>query len=475
MIVANSPPDGSKVWGGGLFQDGHVERLARDDPLEPRVLGLQVLEPFRLIDLEIAVLTPPSVVVASWIPSVLQTSGTVRLLPGSISACFSRPMICSAEYRFLTIESPPWPAREGLSRRTDLEGAGQKCVSSSSLRKRVGSQSNWSPTFRWPNPSAGRLKESNLARLFRNRAISIVSAGESDGESLKPTIPSGVLAMKKIAIIAGTVCIGLGTIVVLSNRTISEMLGYARAAADQTVDGLEENLPDAVRDQKLRNDLNQARGAVIDRRVQLNLAETQLDRIQADVEALEEAVNRRDLILSEAYPALQSAASDPNVMVTFVGTTWEPTELESEVDRLLTEQERDQRQLAIRREALSRLAASVSEGAAAVAKMETQLVEAEHEFEVLVARREQAHSEGDLLDLVASIGSGGNSTEAQIGDHLERLRGKVERLEAGNEARRETAQASDGSGGRLTQAWERLERLKELHESRAAKTEVSQD
>ncbi len=274
--------------------------------------------------------------------------------------------------------------------------------------------------------------------------------------------------MKKIVLALGSLGLSLILLVAMSSRRVGEFFGYVKATADHTVQGLEENVPNAIRDQKLQNDIEQARGEIIDRRVKLNLASSEIRRMQDEIDQLTAAANRRETILAEAYPALEAAAADRLTQVSFAGTKWIPTELGAEIDRLLMEQDRDERQLTIRREAMVRLVKSVEDGSAAITQMQAKLVEAENEFQVLVVRREQAANENDLLDLVASAGRTGKTAAAEIGTNLDGLRTDVEKLEARNEARRDAAPPGDRDSGRLTQAWDRLARLKALNEKLSA-------
>lgn len=273
--------------------------------------------------------------------------------------------------------------------------------------------------------------------------------------------------MKRFGKWVGMAFLGLTILVWISGRRISELMGYARATADKTVEQLEDSVPAAVRDQKLQNDIETARGEIIDRRVKLNLAASEVRRLQDEVGQLSAAVERRELILAEAYPALETASADRLTEVSFAGTKWQPVELGGEVDRLLMEQDRDERQLTIRREALDRVVKSIDEGTAAITEMESRLLEAENEFQTLVVRREQAQNENELLDLVASAGRSGKTVAANIGSTLEGLRGDVETLEARNDARRDVAPLQDREPSRLSQAWGRLERLKALHDKRS--------
>ncbi len=279
--------------------------------------------------------------------------------------------------------------------------------------------------------------------------------------------------MAKLTLIGASVLGSTLLLVGFSSRSLSEFFGYARATADTTVSHMEDSVPTEIRDQKLRNDIDQARSDIIDRRVQLNLATTEIRRMQDDIQQLQGKISRREVILAEAYPALQSAAEDRLAQVSFAGTEWLPAELGAEIDNMLLEQERDEKQLEIREDAMERLVASVEQGANAITQMEARLLEAENEFQALVVRRDQAENENELLDLVVAAGRRGNSAAAHIGSNLQDLRGDVEEMEARNEARRTTVPAADPGYGRLSQAYNRLDRLKVLHEKRQAEVQAS--
>ena len=141
--------------------------------------------------------------------------------------------------------------------------------------------------------------------------------------------------MKRIGKWLGITFLGLTVLMGISGRRISELMGYAGATADKVVEQLEDSVPAVVRDQKLQNDIETARGEIIDRRVKLNLAASEVRRLQDEVGQLAAAVERRELILAEAYPALETASADRLTEVSFAGTKWQPLELGGEVHRLL--------------------------------------------------------------------------------------------------------------------------------------------
>jgi uncharacterized protein (DUF3084 family) len=276
--------------------------------------------------------------------------------------------------------------------------------------------------------------------------------------------------MKKLLFGSLSVSAGLVLLVAVSSRPLRDLFGYARATADTTVAELETSLPDAVRDQKVRNQLEDARGELIDRRVSLSLATGQIQDLTDEIARLESAIARRETILADAWPAMESAAADRAQPVVFAGTSWQPADLSAEVDRLLSEQDRDEIQLQVRSEALERLQASVNESQAAVSEMESRLQKAGSDFDLLKLRREQAESESDLLNLLAAAGSEGSTSTAQLAKDLTDMEQQVREQEARNAARRDSVPPSEARPSRLTQSYERLERLKKLHEQRRGET-----
>ncbi len=86
--------------------------------------------------------------------------------------------------------------------------------------------------------------------------------------------------MNKILVGPASLSGALVLLVAVSSRPVSDLFGYARATADTTVIELESSLPDTVRDQKVLNQVDDAGGELIDRRVSLNLATGQIRDLQ---------------------------------------------------------------------------------------------------------------------------------------------------------------------------------------------------
>lgn len=276
--------------------------------------------------------------------------------------------------------------------------------------------------------------------------------------------------MNKILVGTASISGALMLLVAVSSRRVRDLSGYARATADTTVTELESSLPDTVRDQKVLNQLDDARGELIDRRVSLNLTTGQIRDLQDEIARLTAAIARRETILSDAWPAMEAAAADRTQPVSFSGTQWQPAELGAEVDRLLNEQDRDEAQLNVRSETLARLQASVKESQQAVTEMDSQLQKAESDFDMLRLRRQQAQSESELLDLLSAAGQEGATAGGQLAADLSNIEKQVRDKEARNSARRDSAPLSDARPSRLTQSYERLERLKSLHQQRCPQT-----
>ncbi|MEM9367238.1 MAG: hypothetical protein AAGD07_14700 [Planctomycetota bacterium] len=241
-----------------------------------------------------------------------------------------------------------------------------------------------------------------------------------------------------------------------------ELAGYVRATADETVEGIEDNVPQAVRDRKLSNELKQARDQIVDRRVQLTLAESKARKLETELETLSARVERRKNMLADAYPALQRASEGSDETVDFAGKSWRPDDLASQIDDLLGQQERDEQQLAIKRKALDQYRSGIQEGNTVISAMETQLVAAESEAESLKLRREQAKQESDLLELVVSPDEVA-SDQSGIRRNLSRLRESVDKQEAINEARRSMSKSGTHQND-LDRSWDRMNRLKNLYQ-----------
>jgi septal ring factor EnvC (AmiA/AmiB activator) len=245
----------------------------------------------------------------------------------------------------------------------------------------------------------------------------------------------------------------------VAGRPLGEFLGLSRASAQVAVDRALAEVPTEVRDQKLDNDVEQQRHQLIDHQVALNLSRREVQKLETQIAELTQNSARRQRLLSEAYPVLQAAMADGQTQVQFAGASRSLADFQSEIDQLLAAEEREARQLEIRRAGLEKLTGSVTQGERALTEMRDSLLALEQEIDLLRARREQARLEGQTLELVGAVSGAGLPAEGQLGHEAERLRGEVDRLEAGNEALREALPAAPHSN-RVAGDWERLERLK---------------
>jgi len=272
--------------------------------------------------------------------------------------------------------------------------------------------------------------------------------------------------MKKIAITL-TAVLGTGIgLFVLAGRSTTDMAGYVRASADTAVDGATESLPAEVHDRKLDHEVQQVRQEMIDRQVQMNLSERQIEELQAEVTRLEDSAARRQRLLAEAYPVLNEATRNGVQIVSFASEDYALAEFQQEVDDLLSMQEREERELEIKRSGLERLRKSVTDGEQALAEMRRQLDETEQEVAVLRSRREQAETESQTLDLVSEATADTESVTGLMSRGVERLRTQVDGLEARNAARRDIAPVRvRESGGAVSRSFNRLESLKAIHDA----------
>ncbi|MBC8877152.1 MAG: hypothetical protein H8E44_47595 [Planctomycetes bacterium] len=270
--------------------------------------------------------------------------------------------------------------------------------------------------------------------------------------------------LRKILIGAGVLGVAVIGLFVVSSRSVWDFTGYFQATADQTVDNLTEQLPKEIRDRKMHNELKVARQELIDRQVALNLSRNQVEQLREDIASLETSVAGREQLLAQAYPILKRAIDREEDLVRFASTDFTLVDFQGEIDDLITQQDRETRQLEVKREGLARVETSLCEGEKALADMRQALEGVEQEVAMLKTRREQAEAESSTLDLISSVTATQHSTTASIGENVQRMKQEVETMEARNNARRDMTPAADAPEGRLPRAWNRLETLKSYHE-----------
>ena len=260
-----------------------------------------------------------------------------------------------------------------------------------------------------------------------------------------------------------SVIVGAIGLYILAGRSPAELRGFVRASASKTIDDIKDQIPNEIHDRKLDNDLAQVRQEVIDRQVQLNLSKSSIASLKEQVSLLEGRTSRRERILAEAFPILESATNDNKPKVSFAGQEFAIDEFKKEIDNLLTEQDRESRQLEIKKNGLERIERGAREGEQAIAEMKASLDNTEQEVLVIRSRREQAEVESKTLDMVASVTEGSSATSA-VGGSLAYLKGGVEKLEARNDARRSNAPVTQRPSNQLTKGFSRLESLKAIHD-----------
>lgn len=279
--------------------------------------------------------------------------------------------------------------------------------------------------------------------------------------------------IRKLVISAGSLVVAACGLFIVSGRTMSELTGYFRATADTTVDNLAQQIPDAIHDRKLENDLHVARQQLIDRQVELNLSRSQVDQLRKDLANLDASVSRRQRLLAEAYPVMKEAVAKNRVTVRFASTDFSMGDFQKEVDDLMALQQRELRQRDIKRDGLARLEKSLTEGERALTEMRSALEGLDGEVAVLRSRREQARVESTTLDLISSATVGQQTVAADVSQSVARLKQDVQKLEARNEARRSLTPVDERSGDQVCRAWSRLEALKTYHDAQTAQSPAS--
>ena len=273
--------------------------------------------------------------------------------------------------------------------------------------------------------------------------------------------------IRKLAILSGSLILVMAGLFAASSRSLSELTGYFRATADNTVDNLTDKVPDPIRDRKMENELHVARQQLIDRQVELNLSQTQVEQLNKEVRDLAASVERRKRLLAEAYPVLKRAIDQQESAIRFASTDFSLPAFQQEVDSLLDQQRRETRQLEIKREGLQRLEQSLADGKRALTDMRSALENTDQELAVLKSRREQAQIEASTLDLISSATSNQKNVATNVAQGVDHLKQEVRELEARNNARRTLTPGEAGLQNRLAGAWTRLEELKAFHDQLA--------
>ena len=133
--------------------------------------------------------------------------------------------------------------------------------------------------------------------------------------------------LKKISVFSGVTVAVLAGLFFVANRPISHLIGYFRAGASTTVKTLEHEVPDVIHDEKTEAELTAARQQLIDRQVQLNLSQNQLQGLKNEINELTKSIRSREQVLASAYPVLDGALNDGQSEVMFVSTNFSLSDL----------------------------------------------------------------------------------------------------------------------------------------------------
>ena len=274
--------------------------------------------------------------------------------------------------------------------------------------------------------------------------------------------------MRKIIVALGVVASGLVGVFAVAGRGTHELKGLVRASADRAADGVTESLPEDVHDRKIDQEMKQVRLDLIDRQVQMNLSSRKIEELTAEVSKLTGSTERRQRLLSEAYPILKAAIDNQQTSLKWANQEFSLPAFQKEIDDLLAMQDREAHQLNIKREGLTRLKKSVDEGELALTEMRRGLDDTEQKVALLQTRREQAEVESQTLDLVSAATTNQDTVAASLNKSVDRLKENVGKTEARNEARRGTASVAERTvSNQVARSFNRLESLKAFHDATA--------
>ena len=306
-----------------------------------------------------------------------------------------------------------------------------------------------------------KLEQKSTGSVSRQSCFSQIGSLEPDNE----TLGEGTI-MKKYVMAVGVVASLVAGLCGWVSRMPRQVEGYARATAETAADRVANAIPDAIHDRKLDNEVSSVRQEIIDRTVQMNLSKRQIEQLETEVSNLEGSVERRKRLLVEAYPVLKAAIDGQQKTVKFANQEHTLADFQKEIDDLLSMQDRETRQVEIKRVGLTRLKKSAEEGELALGEMKRALDQTEQEVVVLRSRRDQAEVESSTLDLVSSATANRETVGTVMNDGLARLKGKVNEVEARNEARRGmTSLEQRPTANSIGRQWNRLESLKAIHDT----------
>lgn len=279
--------------------------------------------------------------------------------------------------------------------------------------------------------------------------------------------------MRKIVVTVGVLGLGLVGLFAVAGRGTQEFKGFAKASADVAAEGVTESLPKEVHDRKIDQELKQSRLDLIERQVQMNLSGRKIDELKSEVTQLTGSTERRQRLLSEAYPILKAAIDSMQPTVKWANQEFALKDFQKELDDLLAMQDRETHQLQIKRAGLTQLQKSVEEGVRAMADMKRGLDDTEQQVAMWKTRREQAEVESQTLDLVSSATTNADTVTASLNKSVERLKDNVDKTEARNAARRNSASVTQRTtSNNVSRAFNRLESLKAIHDATAKPSAV---
>ena len=159
--------------------------------------------------------------------------------------------------------------------------------------------------------------------------------------------------MKKYMVLVGVVASLVAGLCRWVSGLPHEVDGYARATAETFAEKVEASIPNDIKDNKLNYEASVYRQGIIDRQVQMNLSQRQIERLEQEVASLTTSVDQRKRLLVEAYPVLKAAVDGEQKKVTFANQEHSLADFQKEIDDLLAMQDGETRQVEIKRVGLS--------------------------------------------------------------------------------------------------------------------------
>ena len=274
----------------------------------------------------------------------------------------------------------------------------------------------------------------------------------------------------KILNVLGVGVLSVSGLWFVAGRPLSNLFSYFTAGAETTVQGIERQIPDSVKDQRMQDQFRMEHNNLVDQKVKIDLAKNKLFELEEEMWAMEDKVEDGALALRLCHSTLISAKENGDESIEFDGKQYELEVFEGLVDDLLDKQENAEQILAAQYGSYDNMLATIEASQTQVNELERALQMKETEFASLVERRELADMEKDILESYDEIKvvNTGMSTNAD----LKRMKDEVTESEVSNRtmARHFTKNQDSNPLTESTRRMSRLEQYSTATEEPAAET-----